>query len=76
MGGLQHFLTVAGTNQDLALNVRENFKEDNGERESRADFDYSMHIIRQKFRKERKQYLEMTAQLENFPCSWQVLLAL
>ena len=37
MGGLQSFLTVAGKNQDLALNVRENFKEDNGGRESRAD---------------------------------------
>ena len=53
---------MAGTYQDLALNVRENFKENNGGRENRADFDYSMHIIRQKFRKEeRKQYSEMTA---------------
>lgn len=62
MEGLQSVLTMTGTYQDLALNVRENFQENNGGRENRADFDYSMHIIRQKFRKEeRKQYLEMTA---------------
>lgn len=57
---------MTGTYQDLALNVRENFEKSNSGREDKAfflsDFDWFMHIIRQKFRKEeRKQFLEITA---------------